>query len=174
MIEKYNVELKSSKMNAGKIENKNPSVDLHKNSDSNKSESSETSFNDIITYIKDKQEEFNRVLSDYTVFNNKTMVDIIETNDSIIFIADLPRLKKEDVEIAIGEDEVDIYAEFEDDTSNKNISYIQRERSYGKIDRSFALPTKVDFEKAEGTFKNSVLTLKIPKLEKKRLKLKID
>jgi HSP20 family protein len=174
MVEKDKVELKSSKTDEGKIENENPSVDLRKKSDPNKSESSETSFNDIITYIKDKQEEFNRVLSDYTVFNNKTMVDIIETDDSIILIVDLPRLKKEDVEIAIGEDVVDICAEFEDETFNKNIRYIQRERSYGKIDRSFTLPTKVDFEKAEGTFKNSVLTLKIPKLEKKRLKLKID
>ena len=173
MVEKDNLELKSNKTDVGTNENENPSVDLHR-SDSNKSESSETSFNDIITYIKDKQEEFNRFLSDYSVINNKTMVDIIETDDSIIFIADLPRLKKEDVEIAIGEDVVDICAEFEDETTNKNISYIQRERSYGKIDRSFTLPTKVDFEKAEGTFKNSVLTLKIPKLEKKRLKLKID
>lgn len=174
MVEKDNVKLKSSKMNTEKIENKNISMDLRKKADSNKYETSESSLNDIITYIKDKQEEFNRVLSDYTIFNNKTMVDIIETNDSIIFIADLPRLKKEDVEIAIGEDVVDIYAEFEDDVTNKDVNYIQRERSYGKIDRSFTLPTKVDFEKAEGTFKDSVLTLKIPKLEKKRLKLKID
>ena len=174
MVEKENVELKSNRMKAGKNENKNPSVNLRKKSDSKKSESADTSFNDIISYIKDKQEEFNRVLSDYTIFNNKTMVDIIETNDSIILIADLPRLKKEDVEIAIGEDVVDICAEFEDDITNKDIKYIQRERSYGKIDRSITLPTKVDFEKAQGTFKDSVLTLKIPKLEKKRLKLKID
>ncbi len=174
MVEKDNVKLKSSKMNTEKIENKNISMDLRKKADSKKYETSDTSLNDIITYIKDKQEEFNRVLSDYTIFNNKTMVDIIETNDSIIFIADLPRLKKEDVEIAIGEDIVDICAEFEDDVTDKDVNYIQRERSYGKIDRSFTLPTKVDFEKAEGTFKDSVLTLKIPKLEKKRLKLKID
>ena len=174
MVEKDNVKLKSSKMNTEKIENKNISMDLRKKADSTKNETSDTSLNDIITYIKDKQEEFNRVLSDYTIFNNKTMVDIIETNDSIIFIADLPRLKKEDVEIAIGEDVVDICAEFEDDLTNKDVNYIQRERSYGKIDRSFTLPTKVDFEKAEGTFKDSVLTLKIPKLEKKRLKLNID
>ena len=174
MVEKDNVKLKSSKMNTEKIENKNISMDLRKKADSTKYETSDTSLNDIITYIKDKQEEFNRVLSDYTIFNNKTMVDIIETNDSIIFIADLPRLKKEDVEIAIGEDVVDICAEFEDDLTNKDVNYIQRERSYGKIDRSFTLPTKVDFEKAEGTFKDSVLTLKIPKLEKKRLKLNID
>ena len=43
------------------------------------------------------------------------MVDVIETNDSIIVKADLPRLKKEDVEIAISEDSIDICAEFEDE-----------------------------------------------------------
>ena len=102
------------------------------------------------------------------------MIDVIETDDSIIVKADLPRLKKEDIEIAISEDSIDIYAEFAEEHVDEEVNYIQRERSYGKISRSVTLPSKVKFKEAEGNFENSVLTVKIPKLEKETLKLKIE
>jgi HSP20 family protein len=86
----------------------------------------------------------------------------------------MPRLKKEDIEIAISEDSVDICAEFEEETISEDVKYIQRERGYGSIRRSVTLPAKVQIKEAEGTFKNSVLTIKIPKLLKKTLKLKIN
>ena len=135
---------------------------------------SDKSLNDIISTIKDKQEEFTQMLSDYTSSNKKTLVDVIETPDSIIIKADLPRLKKDDVEIAISEDTVDICAEFKEEQLDENVNYLQRERSYGKIRRSINLPAKVMIKDAEGTFNDSVLTIKLPKLAKKTLKLKID
>ena len=136
--------------------------------------SSDNSINDIISAIKDKQEEFTQMLSDYTSSTKKTLIDVIETDDSVIIKADLPRLKKEDVEIAISEDTVDICAEFKEENIDENMEYLQRERSYGKIRRSVKLPSKVLIKEAEGTFKDSVLTIKLPKLLKKTLKLKID
>ena len=162
MENKVNPNLKSNKMkeeelNVGNTDN-----------------SSDNSLNDIISTIKDKQEEFTQMLSDYTSSNKKTLIDVIETDDSVIIKADLPRLKKEDVEIAISEDTVDICAEFKEEEINENMEYLQRERSYGKIRRSVKLPSKVLIKEAEGTFKDSVLTIKLPKLLKKTLKLKID
>ena len=140
----------------------------------NTENSSDNSINDIISTIKDKQEEFTQMLSDYTSSTKKTLIDVIETDDSIIIKANLPRLKKEDVEIAISEDTVDICAEFKEENMDENMEYLQRERSYGKIRRSVKLPSKVLIKEAEGTFKDSVLTIKLPKLLKKTLKLKID
>jgi HSP20 family protein len=140
----------------------------------NTDKQSDKSLNDIISTIKDKQEEFTQMLSDYTSSNKKTLVDVIETSDSIIIKADLPRLKKDDVEIAISEDTVDICAEFQEEKLDENVNYLQRERSYGKIRRSINLPAKVMIKDAEGTFNDSVLTIKLPKLMKKTLKLKID
>ena len=134
----------------------------------------DNSLNDIINTIKDKQEEFTQMLTDYTSSNKKTLIDIIETHDSIIIKADLPRLKKEDVEIAISEDTVDICAEFQETDLDEDVEYLQRERSYGKIRRSIKLPSKVLIKEASGTFKDSVLTIILPKLLKKTLKLKID
>jgi HSP20 family protein len=132
------------------------------------------SLDNIMNTIKDKQEEFSQMFWDSTGFNKKTLVDVIETDKSIIIKADMPRLKKEDIEIAISEDSVDILAEFEEDTLSEDVNYIQRERGYGSIRRSVKLPSKVKIKEAEGTFKNSVLTIKIPKLVKKTLKLKIN
>jgi HSP20 family protein len=99
---------------------------------------------------------------------------LLRHDDSIIIKADLPRLKKEDIEIAISEDSVDICAEFEEENMDENVNYIQRERSYGKIWRSVKLPSKVKIKEAEGTFKDSLLTIKLPKLVKETLKLKIQ
>jgi HSP20 family protein len=162
MENKVNPNLKSNKMKEEELKV------------GNKDNSSDNSLNDIISTIKDKQEEFTQMLSDYTSSNKKTLIDIIETDDSIIIKADLPRLKKEDVEIAISEDTVDICAEFKEETMDEDVNYLQRERSYGKIRRSVKLPSKVLIKEAEGTFKDSVLTIKLPKLMKKTLKLKID
>ena len=140
----------------------------------NTDNSSDKSLNDIITTIKDKQEEFSQMLSDYTTSTKKTLIDVIETDDSVIIKADLPRLKKEDVDIAISEDTVDICAEFKEEKIKGDVEYLQRERNYGKIRRTVKLPSKVLIKEAQGTFKDSVLTIVLPKLMKKTLKLKID
>ncbi len=162
MENKVNPNLKSNKMKEEELKV------------GNTDNSSDNSINDIIITIKDKQEEFTQMLSDYTSSTKKTLIDVIETDDSIIIKADLPRLKKEDVEIAISEDTVDICAEFQEEEIVDTMEYLQRERSYGKIRRSVKLPSKVLIKEAEGTFKDSVLTIKLPKLFKKTLRLKID
>jgi HSP20 family protein len=132
------------------------------------------SLNDILAVLKDKQEDFSQMIADYSIFNKRTLIDLIDTDDSIIIKADLPRLKSQDIEISISEDSVDICAEMEDEKVDSDMNYIQRERSYGKIKRSINLPSKVKAKEAEGTFKNSVLTIKLPKQKKNILKLKID
>lgn len=143
-------------------------------SKSKEDEISERSLNDILSTLKDKQEEFSQMISDYSIFNKRTLLDVIETSDSIVIKADLPRLKNQDIEIAISEDTVDICADMEEEDLDENVNYVLRERSYGKIKRSVKLPAKVNSKEAEGTFKNSVLTIKLPKQKKNILKLKID
>jgi HSP20 family protein len=139
----------------------------------NEFKTSERSINDILSTLKDKQEEFSQMISDYSIFNKRTLVDIIESTDSITIMADLPRLKNQDIEIAISEDSVDICAEMRDENI-ESANYILRERSYGKIRRSIKLPTKVVATDAEGTYKDAVLTIKLPKEQKNILRLKID
>ena len=81
MENKGNLDLKSNKTKEEEI---NAKTD----------ESPETSLNDIISTIRDKQEEFTQMLSDYTNYGKKTLVDVIETEDSIIIKAESSKIKK--------------------------------------------------------------------------------
>jgi len=160
------------KLKTGEISSEG-NVKEKKSEEEEKIKSSERSLNDILSTLKDKQEEFSQMISDYAIFNKRTLVDVIESADFITIIADLPRLQSQDIEIAISEDSVDICAEMQDE-NNENANYILRERSYGKISRSIKLPSKIDAKNAEGTYKDSVLTIKLPKEKKNILRLKID
>ena len=56
---------------------------------------------DIVSTIRDKQEELGKSLSDYTSSFQKPLADILETETSFIIITDLPGVKKEDIDIDI-------------------------------------------------------------------------
>lgn len=99
---------------------------------------------------------------DYTI-TQKPLTDIIETHEALIIKMDLPRLKKEDLKVDIGEDRVYITAKFPEVSNDENISYIQKERNHGTISKSIPLPHNVKSEKATAYFTNSILTVRIPK-----------
>ena len=92
-------------------------------------------------------------------------VDIHETDDGFVVTADLPGIKKEDIEIDLKDSTLTIKGEkkFKEKAPKEN--YIRIERSYGKFIRSFSLPNNIDSEKIKATFKNGTLELGIPKKE---------
>lgn len=168
--------LKVFKMDGNKNLKLNPNQENQDNletKEDNIVKPTDITLNDIILTIKEKQEEFSKMLSDYTNYYQKPLVDVIENDDNIVIKTDLPRIQKKDLEIAISEDSVDINAKFEEDIKNKDANYILRERSYGKISRSISLPAKVRIKEAKGTFEDSVLTIVLPKFKKKSLKLQV-
>jgi len=48
----------------------------------------------------------------------------------------------------------------------KGRDYIRKENRYGMVSRSITLPVPIQSDKAEATFENGVLSLKLPKAEK--------
>jgi len=52
----------------------------------------------------------------------------------------------------------------------KKENFYRRERSFGKFERSFTLPSKLDVEKIEASHKGGVLKIEIPKLENQKPK----
>ena len=103
---------------------------------------------------------------DYTI-TQKPLTDIIETNEALIIRTDLPGLKKDDLKFDIGEDRVYIKAKFPEENKAEQISYIQKERNHGTIIKSIPLPSNIKPEEASGYFTNSILTVRIPKKQKK-------
>jgi HSP20 family protein len=76
---------------------------------------------------------------------------------------DLPGVKKDDIEIRVDGNLLQIRAErkFEDEKSQDK--YYRLERFYGVFQRSFTLPDKVDPEKLKAKYENGVLTITLPK-----------
>ena len=128
---------------------------------------------DIVNTIKEKQEELGKSLSDYTTTFQKPLADVMETENSIIVITDLPGVKKEDIDIDISEDSIDITAKFEDEIDEEGANYIKKERSYGETKRSISLPAQINVKEATAKFNDSILTVNLPKLMEEKHKVDI-
>lgn len=93
------------------------------------------------------------------------VVDIYETDTSVILKAELPGMTKDDIVIEINENNLVLKGErkFQKDIREEN--YHRIERSYGTFSRSFTLPETVDKEKISASFKEGILEITIPKIE---------
>jgi HSP20 family protein len=136
----------------------------------NKRRKAENMFNEFITTLKDKQEDFGKAITDYTS-TEKPLVDIINAENTIILKADLPNIKKEDVSVNITEDSVEIIAEFDD--ADENNTFIIKERNYGKTTRIITLPETIDVKKVSAKFLNGVLTVELPKVQEEKIRVDI-
>jgi len=102
-------------------------------------------------------------------------LDVVKDGDSLVVTASVPGTSKDDIDVSVDEDVLTIKAENSSSSSDERESYLLRERRTGSYYRAIKLPETVDYENAESTFKNGVLTIKLPKLEsKKTRKLEIS
>jgi len=90
-------------------------------------------------------------------------VNLAETDKEIQVTAELPGVEEKDVEVTIDQGMLILKGEKKAEKEEKNKNYYRVERSYGSFQRSFALPKEVEAEKVEATFKNGVLSVKLPK-----------
>jgi len=130
--------------------------------------------NDIISGIQDKTEEFGKSITDYKTALQKPLTDVIETEDSLIVKIDLPGVKKEDIDLGISEDSIEIKTIFEEEVEDENIKYLQKERSHGKTIRSMTLPFNIKTDEVKAVFEDSVLTVELPKMDKEVHKVDIS
>jgi HSP20 family protein len=91
-------------------------------------------------------------------------VDVAESNGAYAVTAELPGVKKDDIQVTIDGAQVTLAAEVR---REKEVSQDERvlhtERTFGKVSRSFTLPQEVDEGRAEAKFRDGVLELTLPK-----------
>ena len=99
-------------------------------------------------------------------------VDIFEEGDNLVVKAEIPGMKKEEIEVNLTDDMVTISGEKKKEEKVEKKDYYRLERSYGSFSRSFRLPKEIQPDKAKATFKGGVLEVKVPKTEEAKKKEK--
>ena len=95
-------------------------------------------------------------------------VDVYQDKDQFIVIAELPGLKKEEIEISLHDDTLTISGERKREESSGQ--EFLTERLYGNFQRSLTLPTAVDAEKVKAGYKDGLLQVVLPKAEEAKPK----
>ncbi len=92
-------------------------------------------------------------------------VDVVEKDGIFKIRADIPGVKKEDINVRIDGNLVQIDAETkqEKDFKTNGDKVLRSERYYGSVSRAFTLTQDVDESKAVAKYENGVLTLDLPK-----------
>ena len=97
-------------------------------------------------------------------------VDVAEVQDRIIVRAELPGMKREDIQIEFENGLLTIRGERKLEKDNAGLSYHRVERQYGNFIRTFTLPRTVDPERITASYKDGVLELDVPKKEEAKPK----
>jgi HSP20 family protein len=91
-------------------------------------------------------------------------VDVAEKNGAYAVTAELPGVKKEDIQVSIDGAQITLSAEVKREReAAQDERVLHTERVYGKLSRSFTLAQELDEAKAEAKFKDGVLELTLPK-----------
>ncbi|MEQ1772769.1 MAG: Hsp20/alpha crystallin family protein [Burkholderiales bacterium] len=94
----------------------------------------------------------------------KFRVDIAESDKAYTVHADLPGVKKDDIQISIDGDQVSISAETKSEKQVKDGERVLRtERYAGKFYRAFTLGSAIDEAAANAKYADGVLELTLPK-----------
>lgn len=103
------------------------------------------------------------------------VMDIIEREDEYVVRAEMPGVRKEDLDVTIENGVLTVSAEVRSPAEEKGERVIRQERRYGRYVRSLRLGTQVDEGKVKANLKDGVLELILPKAEEvKPKKIAVD
>jgi len=92
-------------------------------------------------------------------------VDILETKDELILVADTPGVKPEDIDIDFKDHVLTIQGRVEQRYGNR-VDFLLYEYGIGDFYRTFRLSEEIDPTKIQAEYANGVLTVHLPKSEK--------
>ncbi|HTO51468.1 MAG TPA: Hsp20/alpha crystallin family protein [Burkholderiales bacterium] len=91
-------------------------------------------------------------------------IDVTEQNGSFKVLAEIPGVKKEDIQVNVDGDQVSVTAEVKQEKDVKEGERIvHSERYYGKVARAFRLGYEIDEAKVQAKYNDGVLELVLPK-----------
>lgn len=97
-------------------------------------------------------------------------LDVHEDKDGYTIRAELPGMKREDIEVSIQDGALVISGERKEEKISEGTEVHRQERYYGKFSRALTLPTAVAGDKVKATYKDGILTVVLPKAEEAKPK----
>lgn len=97
-------------------------------------------------------------------------LDVHEDKDNVYVRAEVPGMKKSDIEVSLHDGMLSISGERKQETRNEDSEVYRAERFFGRFHRSVALPTAVAGDKVKAQYKDGVLTVTLPKTEEAKPK----
>jgi HSP20 family protein len=98
-------------------------------------------------------------------------VDIFETEThEVVIKAELPDVKKEDIGVTVENNVLTLTGERKQEQSIRREQFQRVERRFGSFSRSFTLPTSVDAGHIAASYKDGVLTIRLPRREEAKPK----
>ncbi|MGD9495605.1 MAG: Hsp20/alpha crystallin family protein [Armatimonadota bacterium] len=104
-------------------------------------------------------------------------VDVYETDDEVVIKAQLPGVKKKDLDVKVQENTVTIRAETRREEEVDEEGYFRRELRYGTWARRLPLPTPIDEDQVTASLKDGVLEIhakKVPSPEESGKKIEVQ
>lgn len=125
--------------------------------------------------------EIDRLFQDWLPFGSEERsnvfmphVDLEDKKDTIVLHADLPGMQQDDIELSLDDNVLYLRGEkrSEHEKGSKAEGRYHYERSFGRFERAFPLPCKIEEDDIDARFKNGVLTIVLPKNKESLARLK--
>jgi len=97
-------------------------------------------------------------------------LDVYEDKDTLTVKAELPGMKKEDIDISLHDGCLSISGERKSEEKFEKADVYRAERFVGRFQRALTLPSPVAVDKVKAQYKDGVLTITLPKTEEAKPK----
>jgi HSP20 family protein len=114
--------------------------------------------------------QIDRWFGDFSPGAFQPRVDVVDDGDALRVTAELPGMDSKDVEILLEDDYLVLRGEKKLEVRGEDHEQgcYHVERSFGSFQRIIPLPDGVDADRAEASFENGTLTIRLPKLSGER------
>jgi HSP20 family protein len=103
-------------------------------------------------------------------FTMSPLINVEETDNEYVISAEIPGVKKEDLNVSFENNVIHISAEKKAEKDKKENNYHYGERSYGKFYRSIPVPSSVKIDEINAEYKDGVLNISVQKTEEAKPK----
>jgi HSP20 family protein len=117
-------------------------------------------FNDLL------DENFDRSRATPSQSKWHPAVDVLESKDAYLIRAELPGMKKEDIKVEVKDGTLVLSGERKSDKPAEGVEYRHVERVAAQFWRSFSLPETAKQDGIDATYKDGILEIRVPKVEK--------